>query len=177
VKKVLNGDRKPPDVPGYLQKLLSIEKKTELKKYCRDITISMDDFTMLIVNSSVIGYVHWSEHPEYVPEHLLYSDEELDALFDSPIGKKLTGKAEKCVNKISQTFKERRCLSLHLFSNINDYTWHLFFFDQNSVSGTHWKYGAHMHFVNHLWSNLNFNNDLDDFKKIENMSLHIRCRN
>ena len=65
---------------------------------------------------------------------------------------------------------------MHLFVNLNKPKWHLFFFDQNSVQGAHWKHGGHIHFVNYLWSNLNINNDLDDFDKIENGSLHIRFR-
>lgn len=171
-----NDNIKSVGVPDYLQKLLSIEKKSELERFCRDITVSRDDLTMLIVNSATIGYVHRSKHHEYVPKHLNISDEELDSLSDSLVGKKLTGKAKKCVNKISQTFKERRCLSLHLFVNFNNLKWHLFFFDQNSVQGAHWKHGAHIHFTNYLWSNLDFDNNLDDFDKIENGSLHIRFR-
>jgi hypothetical protein len=171
-----NSNTKPIGIPDYLQKLLSIEKKSELKRFCRDITISLDDLTNLIVNSAIIGYVHQREHHEYIPKHLLYSDEEIDSLFDSPVGEKLTGKAEKCLNKISQTFKERRCLSLHLFVNLYNLKWHLFFFDQNSVQGNHWKHGAHIHFVNYLWSNLDIDNNWDDFDKIENGSFHIRYK-
>lgn len=166
----------PDLIPVYLQKLLSIEKKSELKRFCREITITLNDLTTLIINSSLIGFIHIREHHEYVPKHLTQSDEELDALFDSPVGKKLTGKAEKCLNKISQTFKERRCLSLHLFVNVNDLKWHLFFFDQNSVQGLHWKHGAHIHFTNYLWTNLDFNNNWDDFDKLESGSIHIRYK-
>jgi hypothetical protein len=162
----------PDLIPDYLQKLLSIEKKSELKKFCRKITISLNDLTKLILNLSMIGFLHMREHHEYVPKHLTQSNDEIDALFDFPIGEKIIGKAEKCLNKISQTFKERRCLSLHVF--FNDVKWHLIYFDQNSVQGIHWKHGPHIHFVNYLC--IDINNCFDDFEKLENASLHIRYK-
>jgi hypothetical protein len=167
-----NGSRKSVGVPDYLQKLLSIEKKSELEKFCRGITITLEDLVMLIVNSGMIGYMHLRDHHEFVPKHLPPSDEELNALFDSHVGEKLTGSAKKCVNKVSQIFKERRYLSLHVF--LNAQKWHLFYFDQNSVQGLHWKHGAHIHFVNYLC--IDINNCCDDFDKVESVSLHIRYK-
>ena len=166
-------------VPDYLQELLAIEKKSELKKFCKKITITQDDLIRLIFNSSTIGYLHARKHHEFVPKHLLPKGNELGALGHTPAGKILKADAKKCVNKISQIFKERRQLSAHVF--YNDTKWHIFYFDLDDTDerSNHWKHGPHIHFVNYLWPNLDINNLCGLFDKVESSAtgkLHIRYK-
>lgn len=119
-------------IPDYLQELLAIEKKSELKKFCKKITITLDDLFILILYSSTIGYLHALKHHEFVPKHLPPKDNELRALGHAHAGKILTGDAKKCVNKISQIFKERKRLFAHVF--YNNTKWHIFYFDLARVS-------------------------------------------
>ena len=166
-------------VPDYLQELLAIEKKAELKRFCKKITITQDDLIRLIFNCSTIGYLHARKHHEFVPKHLPPKDNELRALGRATTGDTLTGDAEKCVNKISQIFKERRQLSAHVF--YNDAKWHIFYFDLDDTDerSNHWKHGSHIHFVNYLWPNLDINNLFGLFDEAESNvagKLHIRYK-
>lgn len=166
-------------IPVHLRKLLAIEKKSALKKFCKEITITQDDLISLIFNSSTIGYLHSRKHHEFVPKHLSPKDNEFRALGRVSAGQKLTGDAKKFVNKVSQIFKERRLISVHVF--YNNTKWHLFYFDLDDIDerNNHWKHGPHIHFVNYLWPNLDINNLFGLFDKVESSAagkLHIRYK-
>lgn len=165
------------EAPKYLQKLLSIEKKSELKKYCKSIIIYEEDLALLIHNSEKISYNHYRKHHEFVPSHLYPKKNELDAIGNVKTGEMVTGDGKKYLNKIKQVFIERRMLSVHVFQNVTK--WHLFYFDQHDMDKhrNHWKYGSHIHFVNFLWPNLDVNNLWELFNKTESSAsgkLHIR---
>lgn len=164
-------------VPNYLEEMLAIDKKLELKKYCKYITIISGDFVLLIHNSKKINYKHYRKHHEFVPNHLHPKRNELDAIANMKTGETITGDGKKYLNKIKQVFIERRMISVHVFQNKTK--WHLFYFDQHDMDKhrNHWKYGPHIHFVNFLWPNLDVNNLWDLFDKTESSAsgkLHIR---
>lgn len=167
------------EVPEYLHKMLEIEKKSELGKYCKKLIITQDDLIKLIMNSYKIGYAHQIKYIDFVPRHLKPTDKEKEALSSAKAGETLEGAAKKLVSKISQLFKERRLLSAHAFYNKKK--WHLFYFDQDDREerGNHWKHGPHIHFVNYLWPNLDINNLWELFNKVESSAagkLHIRYK-
>lgn len=136
-------------------KLFSFEKKQDLERYCRDLTIRSDDFFTLVLTCELLRYpfAHEISYQDQVPEHLVPSDFEIQALENTPAGTLLTGDAEKVVRKISQSFKERRYLVGHMFFTPDYANWHFFCFDQRDLEtkGNHWKEGAHIHFINWLW--------------------------
>lgn len=140
------------EVPAYLQELLAIEKKAALESFCRTIEITQHDLCMLIFNSEGIGYAHDIQHHEFRPSHLEPTDEEVASMQSHSTGEDRASLRRKFVRKISQIFKERRLFVAHTF--FNSERWHAFYFDQRDRSaepGNHWKGGAHLHFVNHLW--------------------------
>ena len=165
-------------VPEYLQKMLEIDKKSELEKYCKSIVITQEDFARLVLSSHTMGYLHQIKYHDFVPSHLWPTDEERNALGLSKAGESLSAPAKKFVSKISEIFNERRYLVAHIFYNQNK--WHLFYFDQRDMEnmrGNHWKEGVHVHFVNYLWPNYDINKLWENFDKKDASAgdkLHIR---
>lgn len=165
-------------VPEYLKKMLEIDKKSELEKYCKDIIITQEDFARLVYSSYSVGYRHKIKNHDFVPPHLLPSDEERNALSLSKAGETLNQPAKKLVSKISAIFNDRRCLVAHIF--YNQTKWHLFYFDNRDMENicrNHWKEGAHVHFVNYLWPNYDIKTLWGNFDKKDASAgdrLHIR---
>jgi hypothetical protein len=138
-----------------LMKIFSFEKRKDLERYCRDLTIRSDDFFALVLTCECSSkpFVHEISHRDKVPTHLVPSDSEIEALKSTPAGTLLSGDAAKAARKMSQSFEDRRYLVGHMFFT-PDYTkWHFFCFDQRDLesTGNHWKEGSHVHFVNWLW--------------------------
>lgn len=167
-------------VPKYLKNLLEISTKSELKKYSRTISINLRDFANLICNCHTLGYNHQIRYHDFVPQHLIPTEKDRDAI-GSASGGKLEGNAKTAWNKIRQIFTDRRCLIAHVFYNATK--WHLFYFDQRDFetqTKNHWKEGSHIHFVNFLWTQYNINtiNDIfDNCKTSISGKLHIRFVN
>lgn len=136
-------------------KLFSFEKKQDLERYCRDLTIRSEDFFTLVLTSELLRYpfAHEISYRHKMPEHLVPSDSEIQALENTPTGTLLTGDADKAVRKMSQSFKEQRYLVGHMFFTPEFAKWHFFCFDQRDLetNGNHWKEGSHGHFINWLW--------------------------
>lgn len=150
-----------------LMKIFSFETKKDLERYCRDLTISSEDFFHLLLacESSGEPFLHEISYRDKVPPHLVPSDSEIQALTNTPAGTFLSGDAAKAVGKRSQSFVERRYLVGHMFFR-PDYTqWHFFCFDQRDLetTGNHWKGGSHVHFVNWLWPGQDPKSILSDF--------------
>jgi hypothetical protein len=137
--------------------LLTINKKRDLQKHCRSITILKSDFSSLIL-AGMTGALPWShrvQHHEFIPDHLELTDEDLGAFAASGVGR-MKPRAQKTANKIAAIFDERRLLSGHLFFNADHSNWHLFYFDQRDFAdrSNHWKHGgSHIHLINWLWPN------------------------
>lgn len=139
-----------------LRRLLGLEKKREVQNLARSLRITGDDFVSLILSCERLesGYIHLIHHRDIVPEHLRLTANDLQTMGDGvEVGKQLEGGARKVFNKITQTFKDRRLLTGHLFISGDGTRWHFFYFDQRDYApgANHWVQGAHMHFVNYLW--------------------------
>ena len=139
-----------------LLKVFGFVKKSELERYCRTLQINGDDFAALIFSceTHAIPFLHQIFYQDVIPSHLEPSDSETQALKDSPTGP-LTPLAAKAVRKMLQTFEERRFLVAHMFYTPDFSKWHFFCFDQRDLEEdrpNHWKEGAHVHFVNWLWT-------------------------
>jgi hypothetical protein len=95
---------------GSLMKLFSFDKKKDLERYCRDLTVFRDDFANLVFTceASKEPFHHEISYRDKVPSHLEPSASELEALTNSPAGTILSGDAAKAVRKMSQSFVERR---------------------------------------------------------------------
>jgi len=141
-----------------LLKLFSFEKKSELEKYCRSLTIRSEDFVALVFACEASGqpFAHEISYRDTVSPQVIPSDAEIEALKRAPTGTLLSGKAAKAVSKMSQSFVDRRYYVGHLFCTPDLSRWHFFCFDQRDLQteGNHWTEGSHVHFVNWLWPRL-----------------------
>ncbi len=134
--------------------ILSIKKKSELKKRCRSIIISQGALANLILTTrcGALPWLHQIHHRDFQPEHLHLSEADKRALISNDVGP-MKPAAQKAARKISAMFDERRLLSGHLFFKADLSEWHLFYFDQRDYSdrNNHWEGGSHIHLINHLW--------------------------
>jgi len=165
------------EIPEYLRKILEINKKSELKKYCKTITVTQKDFGILVYNSAKLGYIHQIKYNNFVPDHLQTTDDEVDSLSSTKAGEKIVGPAKSFVNKIIATFEQRRYLVAHIFYNQDK--GHCFYFDQRDIQNNHWKNGCHLHFVNHLWPNYDPNDvwkTFDESNASLGGKLHIKFK-
>lgn len=132
-------------------RLLNIEGKKELQKYCRDLVIRSEDMFHLILAGRTSGlqpYKYACHFDQITPAHLNPTDQDFAALSTNGVGS-LSRAARKTVTKISQIFQDRRVFSAHLFYMPSFKYWHLFYFDQRDVADTtnHWKIGgSHIHY-------------------------------
>lgn len=142
-----------------LVKIFSFEKKKDLERYCRDLTVSSDDFFKVVLACEITGkpFLHEISFRDKVPPHLVPKDSEIEALKKAPAGTVLAGEAAKAVSKMSQSFQDRRFLVGHMFFSPDRSKWHFLCFDQRDLQlkGNHWEKGSHVHFVNWLWPSLN----------------------
>jgi hypothetical protein len=161
--------------PNYLQELLSISKKSELKKFAKQIEITQQDFATLVCNAAALGYYHEIKPREFRPAD---ANLESDWVFGQSEDGKPTPETIRTIKKINQIFHQRRLLAAHIF--INRQRWHIFYFDQRDMdasSQNQWKHGSHIHFVNDLWPNYDPQviwNLLELAKTPIKDSLHIR---
>lgn len=141
------------DPDGFI-KLFNIEKKGELVKYCKNLTIYQSDLVSFIsmCKAGLSGYKYVSSFRDKVPNHLILTDEDRKALSSNGVGP-LNERARKSANKMFQFFEER-CYSIaHLFYSDSLKYWHLFYFGNRHLSDikNHWKKGQHIHLINNLW--------------------------
>jgi len=168
-----------PTLESFL-KLFTFDKKRDLEKYCRDITIHSSDFVNFIIacEAGAAPFRHEIHYGDHVPEHLQPNDADLAALASNGVGP-LNPDAQKCIRKIGQIFKDRRYLVGHIFYTPDFSQWHFFQFDQRDLQDeeNHWKEGAHIHFLNWLWPNRDAQTVWRSFtsgKMKLNDSLHVR---
>lgn len=162
-----------------LVKLFDIEVKSILYKFCRNLTISMNDFVGLVELCEIgkLPYKHIVKFTLYVPEHLHPTHEDFE-IFNNKIK---TGNINetKFIKKLIASDGERRNLVKHLFYSEVFSKWHYFYFDQKDFKkeDNRWVLGNHIHFFNYLWPNYNVNILIEEFdnKKINyNDSIHIK---
>ena len=143
----------PVDLESFCR-LFEIKSKRELEKYARSLVVHKSDFASLILACSATGepYRHYRHHREYIPPHLGLTEQDRKAMATAKLGM-MPDNVAKAFRKVTQTFKDRRLLSGHLFVSPATHEWHFFYFDQRDMDilEPHWDGGAHIHFVNHHW--------------------------
>jgi hypothetical protein len=139
----------PTTVPEKMVRLLGIDKKAELQRYCDSISVTTEDLASLIMNCGQLGYVH--DMRTYEKRYIDPPD--LTKLW--PMGKYKPGDTldktdQKLSRKMGSVFSQRRLMTVHVFVAAPD-RWHVVFFTQNDMQGEHWEHGPHVHFANYLW--------------------------
>jgi hypothetical protein len=164
-----------------LRRIFSFEIKKDLERYCRNLTVSSDDFFNLVLACELSGtpFLHAISYRNKVPSHLVPKDSEIEALKNAPAGTILSGEAAKAASKMSQSFEDRRYLVGHMFFSPDRSRWHFFCFDQRDLrlEGNHWEKGSHVHFVNWLWSKLNADSVWSNFVNTDDRpgaAIHLR---
>lgn len=157
-------------IPDKLINLFQITKKAQAEKYSRELVLSEYDLFLLIHNCNQIRFTHRSKFKQYIPDHLRVSDADRD--------KMIAGNSKTMLKKVRSGLKERRWIHVHLFESGQE--WHYFYFSHQDIDPTdksHWKYGCHLHYISHLWSNLKKRWIWNQFNKRSTEisgSLHIR---
>lgn len=161
--------------------IFNFHNKREVEKYCKDLVITSEGLTSLILAGQVQAmspYSYQCHFFEGTPDHLNPTKEELNALGSNGVGK-IKGQAKKAVTKMSQVFVERKLLAAHLFFTQTHKYWHLFYFNQRDIklNRNHWKNGPHIHYasdtitktpLNEIW------NSVCSSKPSFPKSIHIR---
>ncbi len=132
-------------IPSTLTHLLNISKKTEAEKYTKTIILEEFEVFLLMHNCQQMGFSHRSTFPEYKPDHLRISKSDIDNLMKHHF--------QSFNKKIIPLMRERRKIHAHLLEK--DLEWHCFYFSYNEIElakTNHFKYGPHIHYVNHLWT-------------------------
>ena len=133
-------------IPDKIQGLLQLTKKSEADKYSRKLVLSEYELFLLVHNCNQIHFTHRSKFKQYVPEHLRVSN--------SDRAKMKTGEPKVFLKKVSSGLLERRYIHVHLFEHSSN--WYCFYFSHDDIEpgeNNHWKYGCHLHYISHLWSN------------------------
>jgi hypothetical protein len=142
-----------------LLNLFNCKSKRELDKLAKNIIIHQQDFVAIILaaqHNELNPYNYANYFDRRIPDHLMPTEEEHEAISNNGVGKYKTRKAQKFANKIFQLPIQQRMTAAHLFYTSDHQYWNLFFFDDKDRSeyGNHWKHGPHIHFVSDLCSNL-----------------------
>ena len=157
-------------IPDNLRALLEPTKKADVTKVATEATITEHQLFLLIHNCRDIGLKHRSRFPEYIPDHLVITDEDRSKLKH--------GEVRPVSKKLPSLLLERRHIHVHLFERRS--TWHCFYFSYDDIEGldkNHWAHGPHLHYVSHLWPNHTKDRIWSSFDKRRTEipgSLHIR---
>jgi len=161
-----------------LLRILEIDKKSVLSKYCKNLSIHGNDFADLISWADERNpiYRHKIYYREIVPDDL---QPLLNSLPNVQYDKINALQQSNLLRKLAQVVKVRRQLVGHMFHNRDVTLWHFFYFDQRDTleNGNHWEHGSHVHFINYLWPNRDAVYILKEFleeKPFIRGSLHIR---
>jgi hypothetical protein len=142
--------------PAYFAQILYEEKKSDLARFCREITLHGDDLANLVLSSAarIFPFLHESCHREFIPDDVQLRPRDLETMGKAEIGP-MEKSVAKAFGRVDQIFQTRRLLNGHLFYRPDRARWGLFYFDQRDVSDedNHWKHGSHLHLVTHLWPN------------------------
>lgn len=159
-------------IPEKLRMLLQFTRKVNAVKYCKTLELNDDDLSLLIYNCAQIGFRHKIRTRDFLPQHLQLSRDDIAHM------KK--GRPKAFLKKTSGMGTERKRVMVHLFER--DDQWHCFHFSWNDLAcgdAAHWKYGAHIHYVSYLWSNLQNTRIMESFdKRTADIpgSMHIRFK-
>jgi len=134
-------------IPDKINYLFQITKKAQVEQYVRELVLPEYDLFLLIHNCNQIRFTHRSRFKKYIPDHLRVLDKDREEM--------KTGNARRFRTKVRSGLLERRYIHIHLFEFGNE--WHCFYFSHQDIDPAdtnHWKYGCHLHYINHLWPNL-----------------------
>lgn len=157
-------------IPDNLKSLISTTRKNKTEQYARDTVISEHELFLLIYNCSQMGFSHRSKFRQYVPSHLSVSGADREEM--------KAGRPKRFTKKFSASLLERRYLHVHIFERGAD--WHCFYFSHQDIESgdtNHWKGSCHVHYLSHLWPNLDKKWVWSRFTKRQtdiSNSLHIR---
>lgn len=126
----------------------------------------------MIYGCQKIGYGHFRKHKEVIPEHLQFSEEDKTTNWETDHTGQFTEKTRKLAKKVSEIFNQRKYQIAHLF--VGPSKWHLIFYDSRDIEGKHWELGSHIHFVNHLFSNLSIDEVTKSFYEMDLQKLGKR---
>lgn len=147
----MSDDDMTPGFKGLLD-LINAPNKRDAQRICRDLVVESKDLFELIVagrHGLLPPYRYACHFSDYAPEHVIPTSGQISALSQHGPGE-FTGEAKTAVNKLFQTFKDRRMFAAHLFYLPEQDYWSLFYFDQRDRSefGNHWKIGGpHIHYA------------------------------
>jgi len=136
--------------------IFNCRRKRELARICASQTLHGSDLFGLVLSASTHGIpFHYAKHAiEFVPHQLRITQHDRRTMGSAKVGK-MTPEVAKAFRKVEQTFAQRRQLVGHMFYTPDLGAWHFFYFDQRDTAPrrNHWKGGAHIHLINHLWPN------------------------
>lgn len=135
-----------------LRDLFGAKRKREVTRIADGLVVHVREFVDLVFNCHRLHLSHHAKHLEFAPEERLLSDTERKTLLDSGADYGLPAE-RKVAAKVRQLIVEREHRSIHMFANSTD-EWHCFFMsfkDLSTEAGNHWREGAHLHFVNHVF--------------------------
>lgn len=164
-----------PELPEKLARLFSIEKKSELQRYCENIDVSKDELFALITNCRQLGYIH--DMRAYEKRYVDAPDfSKLSPIGTYKPGDTLNANDQKIFRKASAAMSQRRFQTVHVFVAPAD-RWHVLYFTQNDMQGEHWQHGPHVHFANWLWPEYTLDGVLKTFSDPTGWlhgSIHLR---
>ena len=170
LKSTYNAIVSAAGVPSPIRGILSSTRKAEASKLAKNLTIHEFDLFLLFHNAAQLGLQHSATFPEYVPDHLVITDGDRDLL--------KSGNVRPFSKKTRGIFLERRHIHVHLLRG--DEAWHCIYFSYDDIEpagSNHWKYGAHLHYVSHLWPSLSAEAVWNAFKQRKTQIpgvLHVR---
>jgi hypothetical protein len=134
--------------------LFEFDKKNLLEKYCKKLTVYSNDFANLIywADNGDFKFDHNCWYREIVPSDLQSTLDSLPNIHDKQLSHT---DQSRIIRRLVQVIRVRRQLVIHMFFNKDITQWYYFYFDQHetSVDDNHWKFGPHMHLINHLFTN------------------------
>lgn len=139
------------EIPTDLQALFKVGSKKEAEILVRSMTITKRGLSTLIHNAGNLGFKHRIKRKEFVPEHLVVSDGEMNEFTKNPVGP-MSKAARKTARKVEGAFDQRRVHICHLFQKRD--VWHCLYFsfdDMGNLNDNHWQFGPHVHYVSSLW--------------------------
>lgn len=148
-ERKLNNELKSKGIPETILALINIKKKSGVAKYCKKIEISEYDLFFLIFNCDQINFEYEPIYHDHVPPHWDLLEEDRENI--------IKGDTNSVTKKINTLFLQRRHIYVHMFRHENE--WHCFYFSDNDIETekeNHWKLGAHLHYINYLWTNYSY---------------------
>jgi hypothetical protein len=160
-------------IPNKLKNIFTITKKSKVAAYCKTITVSREDMSLLLNNCSQIGLSCRSKYKLFIPSNYKICNLDLNV--------SKNGNSRNLSSKMRSIMQQRKKTHVHLFEKGNE--WHCFYFDFHDLDNgrvfgekSHFKYGSHLHYLSHLWPEFSKNQVWNSFDKrdVNLPSTHIK---